>query len=225
MVLDDADALIEALATALRDRRAGMSITDAFVGALEAYMHGFDLLDDDLAAHVATTFAAMIRQTPALHAHWLEIQARLARVAAEQLARQAGTEAADPEPAIAGWALAGLVQVDMDARARHIRAGRRGARLRDAVVRGVRQAANLLETGLAPLNRGTAAAGGHGSADVSAGASVTRSYPRSRSRDAATSGTMSLVKASMPDSVPASAFSFPGARLIVNSSKCSASSR
>jgi hypothetical protein len=34
----------------------------------------------------------------------------------------------------------------------------------------------------------------------------TRSYPRSRSRDAATSGTMSLVKASMPDSVPARYF-------------------
>ena len=50
----------------------------------------------ELAAHVATTFAAMVNQTPALHAHWLEIQDRLARVAAEQLALQAGTEPADP---------------------------------------------------------------------------------------------------------------------------------
>src|SRR5271170_4786556 len=66
-----------------------MSITDAFVGALEASMYGFDLLDDELAAYVATTFAAMVKQTPALHAHWLEIQDRLARVAAEQLALQA----------------------------------------------------------------------------------------------------------------------------------------
>jgi AcrR family transcriptional regulator len=34
MVLDDADELIDHLAAALRDRQAGMSITDAFVGAL-----------------------------------------------------------------------------------------------------------------------------------------------------------------------------------------------
>jgi hypothetical protein len=60
-------------------------------------------------------------------------------------------EPADPGPAVAGWALAGLVQVDMDSRVRHIRAGRRGARLRDAVAGDVRQAAELLETGLASL--------------------------------------------------------------------------
>ena len=159
MVLDDADELIEGLAAALRDRQAGMSITDAFVGALEANMDGFDLLDDELAAYVATTFAAMVKQTPALHAHWLEIQDRLARVAAGQLALQAGTEPADPEPTIAGWALAGLVQVDMDSRVRHVRAGLRGAQLRDAVAGDVRQAAELLETGLAPLSRGTQAGG------------------------------------------------------------------
>lgn len=155
MVLDDADELIDGLAAALRDRQAGTSITDAFVGALESNTYGSDLLDDELAARVATTFATMVKQTPALHAHWLEIQDRLARVAAEQLALQAGTEPTDPEPTIAGWALAGLVQVDMDSRARHIRAGRRGAQLRDAVAGDVRQAAELLETGLASLSRGT----------------------------------------------------------------------
>jgi AcrR family transcriptional regulator len=162
MVLDDADELIESLAAALRDRQAGMSITDAFVGALEASMHGFDLLDDELAAHVATTFAAMVRQTPALHAQWLEIQDRLARVTAEQLALQAGTDPTDPQPAVAGWALAGLVQVDMDSRVRHIRAGRRGAQLRDAVASDVRQAAELLETGLASLSSGTQTGGRNG---------------------------------------------------------------
>ena len=148
---------------ALLDRPAGMSLTDAFVGALAASMDGFDLLDDELAAHVATTFAAMVKQTPALHAHWLEIQDRLARVAAEQLALQAGTEPADPEPAVADWALAGLVQVDMDSRVRHIRAGRRGAQLADAVAGDVRQAAELLETGLASLSRGTQACRRNGS--------------------------------------------------------------
>ena len=117
-------------------------------------MYGFDLLDDELAARVATTFVGMVKQTPTLHAYWLELQDRIARVAAEQLALQAGTEPADPEPTIAGWAFAGLVQADMDSRARHIHAGPRGPQLRDAVASEVRQAAEVLETGLTSLSRG-----------------------------------------------------------------------
>ena len=50
----------------------------------------------------------------------------------------------------------------MDSRARHIRAGRRGAELRDAVAGDVRQAAELLETGLASLSRGTQTGGRNG---------------------------------------------------------------
>ena len=50
----------------------------------------------------------------------------------------------------------------MDSRARHIRAGRRGAQLRDTVAGDVRQAAELLETGLAPLSRSTKASGRNG---------------------------------------------------------------
>jgi hypothetical protein len=48
--------------------------------------------------------------------------------------------------------------------------------------------------------------------------------PSCRSRAAAASGRMSLAKAPMPDSDPARYFSFPGARLMVNSSRCSANS-
>ena len=61
MVLDDADELIDGLAAALRDRQAGMPITDASVGALEASMYGSDLLDNELAAHVGMTFAALVK--------------------------------------------------------------------------------------------------------------------------------------------------------------------
>lgn len=155
MVLDDADELIEGLASALRDRPTGTSITDAFVGALEANMDGIDLLDDQLTAYVATNFEVLVKQTPALHAHYLEILDRLASVAAEQLALRAGIEPTDPRSAVAGRALVGLVQVDLDSRVRHIRAGKRGAQLRDAVASDVRQAARLLETGLASLSRRT----------------------------------------------------------------------
>jgi hypothetical protein len=50
----------------------------------------------------------------------------------------------------------------MDSRVRHIHAGRRGAQLRDAVAGDLRQAAELLETGLASLSRGTQARGRNG---------------------------------------------------------------
>jgi hypothetical protein len=50
----------------------------------------------------------------------------------------------------------------MDSRVRHIRAGQRGAQLRDAVAGDVRQAAELLETGLASLSRGTQVGGRNG---------------------------------------------------------------
>jgi hypothetical protein len=55
-----------------------------------------------------------------------------------------------------------LVQVDMGSRVRHIRAGRRGAQLRDAVAGDVRRAAELLETGLASLSRRPQPAGRNG---------------------------------------------------------------
>jgi hypothetical protein len=135
-------------------RPCGTSITDVVVAALEANNDVFDLFDDDLVAHVATTFDALIKQTPALRAHWLEVLDRLANVAAEELALQAGIQPTDPQLTIAGRALVGLVQVDMESRVRHIRAGQRGAQLRDAVTGDVRQAAELLQTGLAPLSQG-----------------------------------------------------------------------
>lgn len=53
----------------------------------------------------------------------------------------------------------------MDSRVRHIRAGRRGAQLRDAVAGDGRQATRLLETGLASLNRGTQTGEGNGSGE------------------------------------------------------------
>jgi hypothetical protein len=123
------------------------------VGAIEASMDGFDLLEDEQAAFVPK-FEVMVKQTPTLRAHWLEILDRLARVAAEQLASQAGVAPSDPEPTVAGRALVGLIQVDSDSRVRHIAAGLRGPELRAAVVADVRQAARLLENGLASLGRG-----------------------------------------------------------------------
>ena len=152
MVLDDADELVEALAAALRDRPAGVSIIGAVLAALEAEGRWATSIDDELAQFVPR-FVAMIEQTPALHAHWLQVHERLARIAAEELATQAGTGPRDPEAVVAGRALVGLVEVDMEASVRHIRAGLRGEPLREAILTDVRRAARLLETGLSAFTR------------------------------------------------------------------------
>jgi len=150
MVLDDTDEMVESLARALRERAPGESITDAVVRAIEAESARFEI--DEALDKLVPAFVAMIEGTPALHAAWLEVNARLASVASEELARQAGVDPRDPEPMIAGRALVGLVDVGMQSRVRHIRAGVHGRELQEKVQDDVRRAARLLETGLWAFN-------------------------------------------------------------------------
>lgn len=150
MVLDDTDEMVESLARALRERAPGESITDAVVRAIEAESARFQT--DEAIDKMVPAFVAMIERTPALHAAWLEVNARLATVASEELARQAGVDPLDPEPMIAGRALVGLVDVAMQSRVRHIQAGVRGEALQQKVLDDVRRAARLLETGLWAFN-------------------------------------------------------------------------
>jgi AcrR family transcriptional regulator len=162
MVLDEADELVEGLAAALRDRPAGISVTGAVLAALEAETRSAPFMDDELAKMVPQ-LVAMIERTPALHAHWLQVHDRLARVAAEELAIQAGTAPRDPEAVVAGRALVGLLEVNMESSVRHVRAGLRGADLREAVLIDIRRAARLLDTGLSSLTRGAQTGGRSGS--------------------------------------------------------------
>jgi AcrR family transcriptional regulator len=162
MVLDEADELVEDLAAALRERPAGLSVTGAVLAALEAETMSAPFVDDELAKMVPR-LVAMIEQTPALHAHWLQVNDRLARVAAEELAIQAGTAPRDPEAVVASRALVGLVEVNMESSVRHISAGLRGADLREAVLIDIRRAARLLDTGLSSLTRDGQTGGRNGS--------------------------------------------------------------
>jgi AcrR family transcriptional regulator len=162
MVLDEADELVEDLAAALRERPAGLSVTGAVLAALEAETMSAPFVDDELAKMVPR-LVAMIEQTPALHAHWLQVNDRLARVAAEELAIQAGTAPRDPEAVVASRALVGLVEVNMESSVRHIVAGLRGADLREAVLFDIRRAARLLDTGLSSLARDAQTGGRSGS--------------------------------------------------------------
>ncbi|MGI8715771.1 MAG: TetR/AcrR family transcriptional regulator [Solirubrobacteraceae bacterium] len=147
MVLDTADAAVEALARALRERRSDESLTEVVVRAIKADTERFDQAPDELVEFMPM-FVAMIDGTPALRAAWLELHDRLAKVARDELAAQAGVDPRDPEPAAAGRALAGLAEVAMQSRVRHIQDGLRGHALSDAVSEDLERAGRLLETGL-----------------------------------------------------------------------------
>jgi AcrR family transcriptional regulator len=147
MVLDTADESVEALARALRERRSDESLTEVVVRAIKADTARFDQAPEELTEFLPL-FVAMIQDTPALRAAWLELHDRLATVARDELAAQAGIDPRDPEPAAAGRALAGLVEVAMQSRVRHIGDGLRGQALSDAVNVDLDRAGRLLESGL-----------------------------------------------------------------------------
>ncbi|HEY3727647.1 MAG TPA: TetR family transcriptional regulator [Solirubrobacteraceae bacterium] len=159
LVLDTADESLERLARALRERRPGESLTDAVVGALKADLGRFDDAPDELVRFLPA-FGEMIDGTPALRAAWLELHDRLAKVARDELAAQAEVDPGDPEPIVAGRALAGLAEMAFESRVRHAKDGLRGQALRDAVTVDLDRGARLLETGLwsfSLLARGTKA--------------------------------------------------------------------
>ena len=147
MVLDSADESLAEMAHALQERRPDESLTDAVLRALRSDMRRFDETPDDLIAFLPM-FVTMIETTAALRAAWLDLYDRLAEVIREELAIQAGVDPRDPEVAVAGRALVGLVQVALESRVRWIEDGLRGQALRIAVNSDVDRAARLLETGL-----------------------------------------------------------------------------
>jgi AcrR family transcriptional regulator len=151
LVLDTADEAVERMARALRERGPGESPTTAVVQAIKDDTARFDEAPEDLVQFIPL-FLAMVHSTPALRAAWLEVQDRLATVAAEELAAQAGVDPRDPEPMAAGRALAGLAEVAMDSRIRRIREGLRGEELHRTVDDDLERAARLLETGLWSFN-------------------------------------------------------------------------
>jgi AcrR family transcriptional regulator len=151
MVLDTADEAVERLARALRERGPGQSLVDVVVEAIKDDTARFDDAPDELVEFLPL-FGALIDSTPTLHAAWLEMHDRLAKVARDELAAQAGVDPRDPEPMAAGRALAGLAEVAMESRVRHIQDGLRGDALANAVEADLERAARLLETGLWSFN-------------------------------------------------------------------------
>jgi AcrR family transcriptional regulator len=151
LVLDTADETIERVAQALREHRSNESLAEAVVRALKEDAERFAQAPDELVAWMPA-FGELIDSTPALRAAWLEIHERVAEVARDELAVLADVDPSDPEPTIAGRALAGLLYVAFESRNRHIGNGLRGSALEDAVAADLDRAARLLETGLWSFN-------------------------------------------------------------------------
>ncbi len=151
LVLDNADESLERLTRTLRERRAGESLTEAVLRALEADADAFDDAPEELIEFIPR-FIQMIDGTPTLRAAWLELHDRVAKVIRDEIAAQAEIDPSNPEPMIAGRALAGLVDVAFESRVRHISAGLRGQTLRNAVNADLERAARLLDVGLWSLD-------------------------------------------------------------------------
>jgi AcrR family transcriptional regulator len=151
MVLDLADESVERMARTLREREPGESVTSAALRALRYDHERMDRAPDELQTFLPR-FAEMFQSTPSLRAAWRDIQNQIAEVAAQELARGADVDPKDPEPMIAGHALAGIGQIALESRVRHIEAGLRGQALHDAVNNDIERAARLLDTGLWSFN-------------------------------------------------------------------------
>lgn len=151
LVLDNADEHVEQVARALRQRRPDQSPTDAVVEAIKADLRFVEELPGEM-LELFSLFGAMIRSTPSLRAAWLELHDRVATVARDELAAQAGVDPRDPEPVVAGRSLAGLSELAMEAMIRHLGDGLHGAALHAALTADLDRAARLLETGLWSFN-------------------------------------------------------------------------
>jgi AcrR family transcriptional regulator len=147
LVFDRADEGIERMAAALREREPGESPTKAMLSALDEQPVEVDELPDQVQMFLPL-FSEMVATTPALHAAWLELHARLVEVATHALAEHAEVDPRDPEPMIAARAIVGLLEVEYASRIRHIEAGLRGGELREAVNADLERAARMLDTGL-----------------------------------------------------------------------------
>jgi AcrR family transcriptional regulator len=93
-------------------------------------------------------FVELIESTPALRAAHFDMMDRHVQVAATAMAQRAGVDPDDPEPQIAAIALVGLWRIYFRALVKYSYENATPLEVRDAVMKEVRRAARLIDTGV-----------------------------------------------------------------------------
>ncbi|MBF9066627.1 TetR/AcrR family transcriptional regulator [Streptacidiphilus fuscans] len=151
LVLDLPDDLLAALTSALAEPRTtpvdGMlSILDGELDNLIGWLQAQP--DYAWAVDAVQRFEAMVRDTPALRAHYRQMLARMTDAACQVIAVRSGLSPSDPEPQIAASSLIGLWSVQVASSCKHLDGHKPPDQVRQAVTAEVRRAADLLNAGL-----------------------------------------------------------------------------
>jgi AcrR family transcriptional regulator len=121
---------------------------DVIVAELMTMFENWGSLDRPPDPQLIRRFAEMIQESPALRAAQWEMLDKMARVAAEGMARRAGVDPDDPEPQIAANAILGLWRIQFGSMVRHAVDKHSAVEVRDAVIADVRRAGRLIDNGL-----------------------------------------------------------------------------
>ena len=151
LLLDREEELTFQIEEALGPHALHRSPVDAMVAILTS-----DL--EELIAQVSFSNAAerpiilrfndLVESTPSLRAFRVDMEDRLAQVAATALAARAAVDRSDPEPQIAADALMSLWRIYYRSVIKHAAGSLNVDEIRSAVVEDVRRAARLIDTGL-----------------------------------------------------------------------------
>ena len=149
LLLDREQHMEQMLRAALGPGSSTASPLESFVAALlEEIQQFFVHWDHDDDFRSILRFQELIESTPSLRAAQRDMMDRLTQVAAAAMAERADVDPDDPEPQIAAGAMVGLWGVMFRSLRKQAELGTDPRPAQEAVIRDVKRAARLLETGL-----------------------------------------------------------------------------
>jgi AcrR family transcriptional regulator len=165
LILDQEDAMAEAIRTALGPDNSASSPVDAMLAVLSEQRRHLreglaDIGGDEAGLAMFRRFMTAIDATPSLRAARGEMTDRIARIAAVALAERAGVSPDDPEPTVAAQALIGLSQVQSQALRRDASPDETATDVYARAEDELRRAARLIDTGLWSFAMTTASGSG-----------------------------------------------------------------
>jgi AcrR family transcriptional regulator len=140
------------------DIRRVLGLGGPKISPVEATVEILEVQLNELFAHWDSTdnkdvsmlrrFVELIESTPALRAAHFDMMDRYVQVAAKAMAERAGVDPQDPEPQIAAIAIVGLWRIYFRSVVKYSHENATPAEVRDAVMKEVRRAARLIDTGV-----------------------------------------------------------------------------